>query len=257
VEIVKNEIWAIIPARGTSKSIPFKNLTNLGGRPLIDFVIAAAKSSRSINRIICSTENDRIADFCHSRGIEVHKRPPELAQDNTPVIDVLTYTLKDIENREGRVADIIPLLQPTSPFLLPEHIDVCVNKLQENNKADSAQTISTFSHNYHAYNQRIIEGNFVRFRFQEERRICYNKQSKPKHYIFGNLVVTRSSTLLEKGEIFGVKSLYNIIPFYYAADVDGPEELELAEWVLETGKVDLSFLQQNKKDISGGGHERL
>lgn len=243
MKITQNETWAIIPARGGSKSIPLKNLAALAGRPLIDYIISAAKASSCIDRIICSTEDNRIADFCRRREIEIHSRPPELAHDDTPILDVLTYIIKDIGQREGRIADIIPLLQPTSPFLLPEHIDQCIQSIKENYDADSAQTISTFPHNYHAYNQRIIEGKYVRFRFEKERLIYYNKQSKPKHYIFGNVVVTRSATLLEKGEIFGSHSIPHIIPFHYAADVDGPDELELAEWSLKTNKVNLPFLR--------------
>jgi CMP-N,N'-diacetyllegionaminic acid synthase len=242
MKVTKDEVWAIIPARGGSKSIPLKNLVKLAGRPLIDYVISAAKASHCINRIICSTEDSRIADFCYSRGIEVHRRPSDLALDDTPVLDILNYTLRDIGQREGSVADVIPLLQPTSPFLLPEHIEICVDRLKENFEANSVQTISTFSHNYHAYNQRIVEGDFVRFRFPEERKMYYNKQHKPKHYIFGNLVVTRSFTLFDMAEIFGEYSLYFIIPPYYAMDVDTAEDLELAEWMLESGKVDLPFL---------------
>jgi CMP-N-acetylneuraminic acid synthetase len=133
----------------------------------------------------------------------------------------------------------VPLLQPTSPFLLPDHIDTCVEKLRADTRADSAQTISEFSHNYHAYNQRIIEDGNLRFRFVEERRICYNKQTKPKHYIFGNLIVTTAKSLIEKKDIFGDRSIPYIIPFYYSTDVDGPEELELAEWAIANGKIKL------------------
>ena len=74
-------------------------------------------------------------------------------------------------------------------------------------------------------------------KFPKERRICYNKQTKPVHYIFGNLIVTRHSTLLEKGDIFGDRSLPHVVPFQYAIDVDGPEDLDSAEWLLESGKV--------------------
>lgn len=61
---------------------------------------------------------------------------------------------------------------------------------------------------------------------------------------FGNLVVTRAITLLEKGEIFGTKSLPHLIDFNYALDVDQPQDFELAEWILKKGKV---ILDMNKR----------
>lgn len=238
-KITTDEIWALIPARGGSKSIPLKNLVNLGGRPLIEYVINAAKKSKRITRIICSTEDEQIAQVCKKNGIEVHERPLELAKDDIRVLDVFVHLLKDIGGREGKIADVLPILQPTSPFVLPEHIDHCIELLEKSRSADSAQTITSMPHNSHAYNQRIIEDGFVRFRFEKERKTCYNKQSKPPHYIFGNLVATRASTILEKGEIFGTQSLPHIIDFNYALDIDQPHDPELAEWLLKTGKVDL------------------
>ena len=57
-------VWGIIPARGGSKSIPLKNLVALGERPLIDYVIEAGRSSRTVTRLLCSTEHPEIATEC-------------------------------------------------------------------------------------------------------------------------------------------------------------------------------------------------
>ena len=54
-------ILAIIPARGGSKGIPQKNIKKLYKRPLIEYSINAAKSSKKINKIIVSTDNEKIA----------------------------------------------------------------------------------------------------------------------------------------------------------------------------------------------------
>ena len=241
MNIVKDEVWAIIPARGGSKSIPLKNLVELNGIPLITYVINAAKASKRVTRIICSTDDKRIADYCTKHGVEVHLRPDNLAMDDSSLLDVLMYTLQDIHKNEEKLADVIPILQPTSPFLLPEHIDECVLLLSDNEDAQSSQTITSFPHVLHAYNQRLIDDRYVKFVFAEERRLYYNKQRKPDFYIYGNLVVTRSKTLLIEREIFGDKSIPFFIPYPYALDLDRLDDLETAEWYLEKGKVSLSF----------------
>jgi CMP-N,N'-diacetyllegionaminic acid synthase len=241
MEIDHQKVWALITARGDSKSIPLKNMSNLGGKPLVYYVINAAKSSKTLSRLICSTDDERISAYCNEQGVEVHKRPENLSQDDTPVLDVLIHLLRDIVQKEGKVAEIIVLLQPTSPFLLPNHIDECVQLLFDKPTAQSSQTISKIPHNFHAYNQRVIEDGWLKFRFPEERKFCYNKQKKPTFYIYGNLIVTRSKTLLEDGEIFGARSLPLLIPFFYSLDVDGPEDLEMAELYIKEGKINLNF----------------
>jgi len=112
---------AVIPARGGSKSIPYKNIVNFLDRPLIEHVIESAHRSLEIDEIICSTDSDRIASIVENLGVKVDSRVESLSQDCTPIVDVL----KDLTARLDDV-DIVPLLQPTSPFILPEHIDACV-----------------------------------------------------------------------------------------------------------------------------------
>lgn len=241
MKILKDEVWGIIPARGGSKSIPKKNIVDLGGRPLIEYVIKAAQASKYVTRVICSTDDKEISAVCRKHNVEVFNRPKHLCHDLTPVKDVLVDLLNDIGEKEGAVADILPLLQATSPFILPEQIDKCIEYLKENDNADSSQTVSDFPHNFHAFNQRIIENGMVKFRFSEERKKYYNKQTKPKHYIYGNLIVTRSRTLLEKDEIFGEYSIPLEIPYMYALDVDSSYDLKLANLILKSKIVKLPF----------------
>lgn len=241
MNIINKKVWAIIPARGGSKSIPLKNMVNLCGRPLMSYVIRAAKASKNLSRIICSTDDKRISGYCEEQGVEVHQRPENLSMDETPVLDVLRHLLKDVDNKEGEVAEIIVLLQPTSPFVLPDHIDECVNIILKNQDAQSSQTISNIPHNFHAYNQRFIGNGWLRFSFPNERKVCYNKQKKPTFYVFGNLIVTRSKTLIDDRDIFGTKSIPVYISSPYALDVDGPEDIEVAEWYLVNEKVNLKY----------------
>lgn len=223
------EVLGLIPARKGSKSIKDKNLTLLNGKPLIQYVLDAALKSRTITRILCSTDDERIMTICDERlGIIIQKRPEYLAQDDSNIQDVVEYALKEFP------ADIVVLLQPTSPFVLPEHIDECVTMLKNGPYYASAQTITEPPHNHHAFNQRIIrcEGG-VDFYFNFERKKFYNKQLKPKFYIFGNVVATRTKNI-EKGGLFATPSFPVKISYPYAMDIDQPEDIKLAEWYLQT-----------------------
>jgi CMP-N,N'-diacetyllegionaminic acid synthase len=232
--IIRDSAIGVIPARGGSKSIPLKNLVPLAGRPLISYVISAGQAARSLSRVLCSTDDERIADVCRQAGVEVFDRAAELAQDDSPVAGVVREVLNAIAAREGAVPEIVALLQPTSPFVLGEHIDRCVEALRRRPDADSAQTIVPVDHNSHAFNQRVVEDGVVRFRFLQERRAAYNKQRKPRHYVFGNVVVSRSASVLEGKDCFGDVSLPMEIPRAYAFDLDTSDDLAYAEYLVRT-----------------------
>ena len=64
-------ILAIIPARGGSKGIPHKNITNLCGKPLIAYTIEAAKQSEYIDTVIVSTDDVDIQRISEEYGASV------------------------------------------------------------------------------------------------------------------------------------------------------------------------------------------
>ena len=111
-EEVKNmEILAIVPARGGSKGIPHKNMTDLAGKPLMGYTFDAAKGSTLITKTILSTDDEDFADYARSEGIEVRMRPDELASDTAVMKDVINYHLDELE-KEGYKADAFILLHP-------------------------------------------------------------------------------------------------------------------------------------------------
>jgi len=62
-EKLPEKIVAIIPARGSSKGIPYKNIQNLAGKPLIAYTVEAALKSKTLDRVIVSTDDVKIAEI--------------------------------------------------------------------------------------------------------------------------------------------------------------------------------------------------
>ena len=67
----KQNIVALIPARGGSKSIPEKNLSILGNKTLLKWTIDVALECSIINRVIVSTDNLKIKQVALKEGAEV------------------------------------------------------------------------------------------------------------------------------------------------------------------------------------------
>ena len=222
--------------------MPMKNLANFAGLPLIDYCVASGKASKHLSRLLCSTDSEKIAQHCRELDVEVHPRPWKLGRDATPLFDVIVHLVEDIASREGAVAELFALLQPTSPFILPQHVDNCIEGLLHDSRAASAQTIIECPHNHHAFNQRVVDNSYVSFRFLEERKRAYNKQRKPKHYFFGNVVVFRTLQALDQRIVFAEPSVPSVIPYFYGFDCDGPDDFTIGELILANEIVSLPHM---------------
>ena len=75
-------ILAVIPARGGSKGIPGKNIKDLYEQPLISYTIQAALDCKKIDRVVVSTDSEKIAGVAKKYGADVpFLRPAALAMD--------------------------------------------------------------------------------------------------------------------------------------------------------------------------------
>jgi CMP-N,N'-diacetyllegionaminic acid synthase len=235
--------WGLVPARGGSKSIPLKNLLPLAGRPLLDYVVRAARASGALSRLVCSTDHERIAARARELEIEADMRPAALATDEARVDDVARDWLERTRGRGEELPHVVVLLQPTSPFLQPQQVRELLALLGERPHARSVHNVCPVPHNLHCWNQRVLAADgAVQFPFEAERERARNKQQKPKHYAFGNLIAVRTEALLA-GEGFYAKPSYaRPIPQAYAFDLDQPSDIGIAEAMIAAGLVGLDHM---------------
>ena len=123
------KILGVIPARGGSKRVPFKNITIFRGQPLIMWAMQHAAASKYIDLWIVSTEDKAIA--LHA-GTHLLDRPACLAEDKVPTEAVMVHALYAIPGYDFAV-----LLQPTSPLRTVEDIDRCIEIAVDQHGAQS------------------------------------------------------------------------------------------------------------------------
>lgn len=155
--IGQNRVVAIVPARAGSKSVPLKNLKDLGGKPLIAWPIEVALATPEIDRVIVSTDGEQIAEVARAYGAEVSMRPAELASDTAIVADVLRHHIRELR-AEGETARYMVLLEPTSPFRLPRDISACLRALEEKGLDSVATFMEPHLNPHRAWR---IEGDIV------------------------------------------------------------------------------------------------
>jgi len=135
------KIIAVITARSGSKSIPDKNIRNLGGIPLLGWSLKALSKSTMVDEIIFSSDSNSYFEIAKSinDGIIFHKRSSELSEDVPSELVLLDV----IEKFDSMFDDdsIIVLIQPTTPFLSTSNIDECINNLVENPKMNTSVSV--------------------------------------------------------------------------------------------------------------------
>lgn len=83
----------VIPARGGSKRIPGKNIRLFIGKPIIAYSIETARASGLFDKIIVSTEDEKIKSVAKAYGAKIHNRAKALADDVTGTQEVMRAAL--------------------------------------------------------------------------------------------------------------------------------------------------------------------
>ena len=226
------EVLAVIPARGGSKGIPRKNLALLGGRPLIAYTCDAARASRSLTRILVSTDDEEIFAFVQAFGLETPLlRPRHLAGDDTPMVDVLLDVVATLERREAYRPDAIVLLQPTSPFRRAEHVDAAVDLLSDSG-ADSVVSVLPVPHQFTPSSLLRLEGNRLLPAVEGELRL--RRQDKPRLFARNGpaVVAVRTAILVDRATLYGPDTRALVMSRDDSIDIDDQFDLLLAELLM-------------------------
>ena len=118
---------AIVPARGNSKGIPGKNLTDLGGRPLLAYTLDAAAGSGVFDRVVVSSESPEVRRVAGALGAEALRRPPHLSADHVHTIHVVLHALDALGLPDD---EMVAMLLPTSPLRLPADVTGAVDRFR-------------------------------------------------------------------------------------------------------------------------------
>jgi CMP-N,N'-diacetyllegionaminic acid synthase len=226
---MNKKIIAIIPARGGSKGLPKKNIAMLNGKPLISYSIESALKADLLSRVIVSTEDAEIAEVSRKYGSEVINRPMELAQDDTPTISVVQQVLHQlVEDRYQ--AEVVVLLQPTTPLRSTEDIDAAVRLFLTSN-CQSVVSISEMEHS--PYWSFQVERSYLK-PLLGKKYLKMRRQDLPRVYLpNGALFVSSPKALYKTKSFYSSRTMPYIMPPERSVDIDCKNDLLYAEILLK------------------------
>lgn len=195
-------VLGIVPARAGSKGFPGKNWMPLSGMPLIGYTARAARQSEVIDRMVLSTDSEKIADVGLEFDIEVpFLRPAQIAGDSSPMSEVIAHTLDEMA-ASGYVPDIVVLLQPTSPLRKPETIRRAVQTILESN-CDSAVSVTPVPLHLCPDYVLKIENDRLDLFLPEGRYVKRRQDVRPAYYRDGGVYAFTREVFRNTGDIYG------------------------------------------------------
>ncbi len=214
------KILAIIPARGGSKGVPGKNIKPILGKPLLAYTIEEAKKSKHIDRLVVSTEDEKIAKVAQDFGTEVVIRPKELAQDETPMEPVLIQAVNFLEKKENYTPDLVLILQPTCPLRKSKYIDEAIEKFLSGGYDSLISTSFVYEHRYE------ISPDGCLIPAVKERK---NRQERKPAILENGAIYISKIDLIKQEKILGNKIGYYEMDYKSSIDIDTPVDFFIAE----------------------------
>lgn len=216
----------VIPARGGSKRIPRKNITEFCGKPMIAWSIEAAKASGCFDRIIVSTDDEEIAEVAKSFGAEVpFMRPVELADDFAATRPVVNHAIEGATRLFGK-PDLVCCLYPTAPFITVE--DICSSlAVLRSEKVDFVFSAAIFAYPIQRAFTIRVDGGLERC--YPQYRNTRSQDLEEAYHDAGQFYWGRCQAFLEGKDSVSENSRAFILPRYRVHDIDTEEDWVRAE----------------------------
>tara|TARA_X000000950_G_scaffold277437_1_gene366840 strand:- start:2122 stop:2847 length:726 start_codon:yes stop_codon:yes gene_type:complete len=225
------KIVAIIPARAGSKRIPRKNRLKFRGQSLVEWSIKYSLFCNNIEKTVLSTDDKKIQDISKYYEISLHIRPKHLSNDTSSSFDLI----KDIYfNYLNCNADIIILLQPTSPLREKNLLDKAFKLLHKENHWSSLIEVYPKV----VFPAKIINGRWVPGLPEETR----SQEIEPNYIPSGRLFLYNCKKTIEKNDPLGNRAVPLISDEWKNVNIDEESDLYKLSYVYEKLKNQYSYL---------------
>jgi N-acylneuraminate cytidylyltransferase len=237
--IIKDEIWAFIPARSGSKSIKNKNIKKFCGKPLIYYTFKILSNIKNIKKIIFSTDSMNYIKIAKKFGIKFlpHIRSKKTSRDLATDLEVFQEFIKNEKKKRVNLPEFFLHLRPTTPFRKPEVVNKAIQKFFKiKNNYTAMRSISKLSNT--GFRTLILKKKTLVSMFGKNKnmdKLNIARQNFPNTFIANGYVDIIKTKLLEQNKIHGNK-VYGLLTEGLNSDIDTLEDFNNLETILKNNE---------------------
>lgn len=225
----KENILAIIPARGGSKRLPRKNILPLQDKPLVCYSIEAGQNCTLIDKVVVTTDDPAIKQIALSVGADVVDRPAYLAADDIRNDQVVMQLIEEYQ-LNGFEFETVVLLQPTSPLRNGQHLTECLRQFNNGNWKSAMSVCET---EYHPGKAVLIQDNNIT-PFVDDYAMEEQMQKLPKVYRQnGAIYVVKIKDFLLDQKFYQRPCMPYIMSRETSIDIDSALDLEVTTMLMQ------------------------
>lgn len=217
---------AIIPARGGSKRIPGKNIKLFAGKPLIAYSIEAAVACKLFDKIIVSTDSEKVAEVARAYGAEVpFVRPERLSDDYVGTVPAVQHGIEFCQQHYFE-PQFTCCIYATAPFIQATKLIEGFTRLQNEQDKHFAFSVTSFAFPI----QRALKmqnGGVVPFSPDDIPK--RSQDLEEAYHDAGQFYWGRSAAFLTGKRTFTEQSIPIVLPRFLVQDIDTLEDWQRAE----------------------------
>lgn len=218
----------VIPARAGSKRIIGKNMRDLNGKPLAQWIMETAKGS-DLDHVLVTSDDDAVLSLAQRLGIEAVRRPVEMAQDTSDIVDAVMHAVSEC-GFPLEESDAVVLLQPTSPLTRLGDIDAAC-RLLESSGSESVVSVMEVEHHLHPSKFKKIIGNrLVPYLVDEHGTSSHQLE---KVFVRNGSIYAARLAMVRSGRFFDDDSHPLVMPREFSIDINDEVDLAIAALLMK------------------------
>jgi CMP-N-acetylneuraminic acid synthetase len=222
-------VIAIIPARGGSKRLPGKNILDFFGKPMIAWTIKAAVDSGIFDKILVSTDDEKIAQIARYYGADVPFLRISAADDFSPISNATLSALDQAENHWKQKYNVVVQLMANCPMRRSEEILIAMQAFKE---SGAKFQISCFPFGWMNpwWAAKLDESGIPEVLFPSATGV--RSQDLPQLYCpSGAIWIADAAALKHDKTFYGNGHRYHPIHWTAAIDIDDTDDFDMARAV--------------------------
>ena len=227
-------ILCTICARGGSSNIKNKNIKKILNYPLIIYTLKTAINSKIFDKIVLSTDSDKIKKICSKHDIDIFfKRPKNLSSNNVNKVEVIRHALLKSEKYFNKKFNYVCDLDVSSPLRTVVDIKKSLEILI---KKKSTNIFSVIPAGKNPYFNIVENKNKSFFPVSKLRNLVFTRQKAPKVFnMNASIYIWQRNTLLKSNTVFNKNTSIYLMD-EKSIDIDTNNDFEIVNYYIKKYK---------------------